>query len=140
MSTRLRAATSRAMISGGVSAGVFYALFKLLPLFENQLDLIAALGALTFIFSNLIGLRQTKAQRLLGYSSVSQMALLTIAAALLYQLDAESVAPLVIGGLFVNHLLAKVGLFWLAGYVGKQRLQDWSVLAQKPAQSLCSQF
>ena len=26
---------------------------------------------------------------------------------------------LVIGGLFVNHLFAKVGLFWLAGYVGK---------------------
>ena len=27
---------------------------------------------------------------------------------------------LVVGGLFVNHLFAKVGLFWLAGYVGKE--------------------
>src|SRR4029453_9636817 len=89
-------------------------------------------GAVTFVFSNLIGLRQTKAQRLLGYSSVGQIALLTIAASLLYRLDAEDDVFLVVGGLFVNHLFAKVGLFWLAGYVGKKRLKDWSVLAEKP--------
>src|SRR5215471_15223253 len=118
-----------AMISGGVSAGVFYALFKLLPLFDDQLEVIAVLGAVTFVFSNLIGLRQTKAQRLLGYSSVGQIALLTIAASLLYRLNAEDDLFLVVGGLFVNHLFAKVGLFWLAGYVGKERLKDWSILA-----------
>jgi formate hydrogenlyase subunit 3/multisubunit Na+/H+ antiporter MnhD subunit len=121
-----------AMISGGVSAGVFYALVKLLPLFDEQLEVIAVLGAVTFVFSNLIGLRQTKAQRLLGYSSVGQIALLTIAASLLYRLDAEDDVFLVVGGLFVNHLFAKVGLFWLAGYVGKERLKDWSILAGKP--------
>lgn len=121
-----------ALISGGVSAGAFYALFKLLPLFEDQLELIAALGAVTFVLSNLIGIRQTQAQRLLGYSSVGQVALLTIAASLLYS-DAKDTVFLVIGGLFVNHLLAKVGLFWLAGYVGKERLQDWSNLVAKPA-------
>ncbi|HMF22463.1 MAG TPA: proton-conducting transporter membrane subunit [Pseudolabrys sp.] len=120
-----------AMISGGVSAGVFYALFKLLPLFDDQLEVIAVLGAVTFVFSNLIGLRQTKAQRLLGYSSVGQIALLTIAASLLYRLNAEDDLFLVVGGLFVNHLFAKVGLFWLAGYVGKERLKDWSILAGK---------
>jgi formate hydrogenlyase subunit 3/multisubunit Na+/H+ antiporter MnhD subunit len=120
-----------AMISGGVSAGVFYALLKLLPLFDDQLEIIAVLGAVTFVFSNLIGLRQTKAQRLLGYSSVGQIALLTIASSLLYWLDAED-DVLVVGGLFVNHLFAKVGLFWLAGYVGKERLKDWSILAGKP--------
>lgn len=118
-----------ALISGGVSAGVFFALLKLLPLFEDQLELIAALGAVTFIFSNAIGLRQTKVQRLLGYSSIGQMGLLIIATALLQQLDAGNVALLVVGGLFVNHLFAKVGLFWLAGYIGKERLQDWSLPA-----------
>ena len=46
-----------------------------------------------------------------------------MAAALLYRLDAEATMLLVIGGLFVNHLFAKVGLFWLAGYVGKARLR-----------------
>jgi formate hydrogenlyase subunit 3/multisubunit Na+/H+ antiporter MnhD subunit len=55
-----------AMISGGVSAGAFYALLKLLPLFDDQLEIIAVFGAVTFVFSNLIGLRQTKAQRLLA--------------------------------------------------------------------------
>ena len=121
-----------AIISGGVSAGVFFALLKLLPLFEDQLELIAALGAVTFVMSNLIGLRQTKAQRLLGYSSVGQVALLTIALSLLYEMGAGDSIFLVVGGLFVNHLFAKVGLFWLAGYVGKERLQDWSVLVAKP--------
>jgi formate hydrogenlyase subunit 3/multisubunit Na+/H+ antiporter MnhD subunit len=121
-----------ALISGGVSAGVFFALLKLLPLFGDQLELIAALGAVTFIFSNAIGLRQTKAQRLLGYSSIGQMGLLIIAAALLQQLDASNAAFLVVGGLFVNHLFAKVGLFWLAGYIGKERLQDWSLPAGRP--------
>ena len=61
-----------ALISSGVSAGVLFALLKLLPLFEDQLDLIAVLGAVTFVFSNLVGLRQTKAQRLLGYSSTAR--------------------------------------------------------------------
>src|SRR5208337_9592 len=56
-----------AMISGGVSAGVLFSFLKLLPLFKEQLEVIAVLGAATFLFSNLIGLRQTKAQRLLGY-------------------------------------------------------------------------
>jgi formate hydrogenlyase subunit 3/multisubunit Na+/H+ antiporter MnhD subunit len=121
-----------ALISAGVSAGVFYALLKLLPLFDDQLEIIEVLGAVTFVFSNLIGLRQTKAQRLLGYSSVGQVALLIIAASLLYQLNAEDDVFLVVGGLFVNHLFAKVGLFWLAGYVGKKRLKDWSILAEKP--------
>jgi len=121
-----------ALISGGVSAGVFFALIKLFPLFKAQLDLIAALGATTFVFSNLIGLQQTKARRLLGYSSIGQMGLLTLAAALLERSSADAVALLVIVGLFVNHLFAKVGLFWLAGYVGKERLQDWSVLVGRP--------
>ncbi len=51
---------------------------------------------------------------------------------MLYQLNAEDDVFLVVGGLFVNHLFAKVGLFWLAGYVGKKRLKDWSILAEKP--------
>jgi formate hydrogenlyase subunit 3/multisubunit Na+/H+ antiporter MnhD subunit len=121
-----------ALISVGVSAGVFFALLKLLPLFEGQLQVIAVSGAVTFLFSNLIGLQQTKAQRLLGYSSIGQMGLLTIAAALLQQLRADAAIPLVVGGIFVNHLFAKAGLFWLAGYVGKERLEDWSVLARRP--------
>ena len=108
-----------ALISVGVSAGVFFALLKLLPLFQGQLEVIAVSGAVTFLVSNLIGLRQTKAQRLLGYSSIGQMGLLMMALALLRQLDVEAAIPLVVVGLFVNHLFAKAGLFWLAGIVGQ---------------------
>lgn len=118
-----------AMVSVGVSAGVFFALFKLLPLFEGQLGFIAVAGALTFVASNLIGLRQGNAQRLLGYSSVGQMGLLTLALAVLYRLDAQTALPLVVGGLFVNHLLAKAGLFWLSGMLGREQVDDWSALS-----------
>ena len=82
-------------------------------------------------------MQQTKAQRLLGYSSIGQMGLLTIAAcAAATARCGERCSLLVIGGLFVNHLLAKVGLFWLAGYVGRERLQDWSVSRDSPVHIL----
>ena len=121
-----------ALISVGVSAGVFFVLLKLLPLFELQLEVIAISGAVTFLFCNLIGLRQTKAQRLLGYSSVGQMGLATVALALLQKLDVGAAIPFVVGGIFVNHLLAKAGLFWLAGWVGAQDLRDWRGLTSRP--------
>jgi formate hydrogenlyase subunit 3/multisubunit Na+/H+ antiporter MnhD subunit len=120
-----------ALISVGVSAGVFFTFVKLLPLFHDQLQVIALSGAVTFLFSNLIGLRQVRVQRLLGYSSIGQMGLLLMAAALLKQLNA-SVATAVVVGLFVNHLFAKAGLFWLAGVVGAERLSGWSVLTRSP--------
>lgn len=121
-----------ALVSVGVSAGVFFALFKLLPLFEGQLDLIAVSGGLTFLAANLIGLSQARVQRLLGYSSVGQMGLLTLALALLRQTGGEAALPLVVGGLFVNHLLAKAGLFWLAGAVRRERAEEWLALARRP--------
>ena len=74
-----------ALIAVGVTAGVFFALVKLLPLFGEHLAVIAALGAVTFVFSNLIGLQQDNARRLLGYSSIGQMGLLTMTLALLQQ-------------------------------------------------------
>ena len=60
------------------------------------------------------------------------MGLLVVALALLQQIGADAAMPLVVGGLFLNHLFAKAGLFWLAGYVGKERLEDWAALAGRP--------
>lgn len=121
-----------ALVSVGVSAGIFFALFKLLPLFDDQLWLIAVSGGLTFLFSNLIGLRQTRVQRLLGYSSIGQMGLLTLSLGLLTELQADVALPLVVGGLFVNHLFAKAGLFWLAGAVKREEVTGWSGLVRSP--------
>ena len=121
------------LISVGVSAGVLFAMYKLLPLMDAYLPSIALIGGATFLFSNLIGLKQDNAKRLLGYSSIGQMGLLTLALALLQQLDASSAQlALIIGGLFVNHLLAKAGLFWLAGVVNRTAIRDWSAIAQRP--------
>lgn len=121
-----------AMVSVGVSAGVFFALFKLLPLFEGQLGILAFSGAVTFLFSNLVGLSQTKVQRLLGYSSVGQMGLLMMALAVLQELGAQASMPLVVGGLFVNHLLAKAGLFWLAGVLRQDEVERRTSLLGRP--------
>jgi formate hydrogenlyase subunit 3/multisubunit Na+/H+ antiporter MnhD subunit len=121
-----------ALVSVGVSAGVFFALFKLLPLFADHLGILAISGGVTFLFSNLIGLRQASVQRMLGYSSIAQMGLMMLALALLHLLDAEQALPLVVGGLFINHLLAKAGLFWLAGIVERREIEGWSDIAGKP--------
>lgn len=115
-----------AMISVGVSAGVFFSLVKLLPLFEDQLSILTVSGGATFLFSNLIGLKQSNIQRLLGYSSIGQMGLLLLGLALLHQVGAVASIPLVVGGLFLNHLLAKAGLFWIASVI-RQRDIDESV-------------
>src|SRR5690606_17347613 len=118
-----------ALVSVGVSAGVFFALFKLMPLFASQLTLIAASAAVTFLFSNLVGLRQSNVQRMLGCSSIAQMALLVLALSLLLRLGEDDALPLVVGGLFFNHLFAKAGLFWLAGAVRRRTIRDWNILS-----------
>jgi formate hydrogenlyase subunit 3/multisubunit Na+/H+ antiporter MnhD subunit len=122
-----------ALISAGVATGALAALYKLLPMLQvGHLPVLISLGLVTFLFSSLLGLKQENAKRLLGYSSVAQLGLLVAAIAYLHQTGREDLTPLVVGGLFINHLLAKAGLFWLAGILGKERWRDWSVLAGRP--------
>lgn len=121
-----------ALVSVGVSAAYLFALYKILPLLSSFLPVIAATGLLTFVASNFIGLRQSAARRMLGYSSVGQMGLVIAALALLTQHSLTECIPLVVGGLFINHFLAKAGLFWLAGIVNSEKLADWSILRSKP--------
>jgi len=122
-----------AIISVGVSAGALAALYKLLPLLQTEsLPIIVSSGLVTFLFSNLLGLKQDNTQRLLGYSSIAQLGLLVAAIAFLRHIGRDDLAPFVVGGLFVNHLLAKAGLFWLAGALAKDKWRDWAVLAGRP--------
>jgi formate hydrogenlyase subunit 3/multisubunit Na+/H+ antiporter MnhD subunit len=120
------------IISVGVSAGIFFAFYKLLPLMTAYLDSIAVIAGITFLASNIIGLKQENSKRLLGYSSIGQMALLTMAIALMTQTGAEAQLPLIVGGLFINHLFAKAGLFWLAGVIDRPAIKDWSLIAGRP--------
>ncbi len=84
-----------AMISVGVSAGAFFALYKVVPLLADFLPVVAAIGGATFLASNFIGLRQRNVRRMLGYSSVAQMGLLTLALAALNMLDKTEYLPVV---------------------------------------------
>ncbi len=121
-----------ALLSVGVSTGVFFAFLKLLPLFADQLGLIAFSGGVTFLFSNLIGIKQTDARRLLGYSSIGQLGLILMAVALLRQLGAEKSMPLVVGGLFINHLFAKAGLFWIVGILNRRDIHARASIKRSP--------
>ena len=121
-----------ALISVGVSASYLFALYKLLPLFDTLLPLIAIAGGLTFVMSNFMGLKQNQATRLLGYSSVGQVGLLVMALALLSQTNQADHYLLIAGGLFINHFLAKAGLFWLAGLAAEKDIKHWSHLKQHP--------
>jgi formate hydrogenlyase subunit 3/multisubunit Na+/H+ antiporter MnhD subunit len=96
------------------------------------LPVVAAVGGATFLASNFIGLRQRNVRRMLGYSSVAQMGLMTLAMAALNMLGKTEYMTLVMGGLFINHLLAKAGLFWLAGAVNRSATEDWMGLRRKP--------
>lgn len=121
-----------ALVSVGVSTGVFFAFLKLLPLFADQLGVIAFSGGVTFVLSNLIGIKQTDARRLLGYSSIGQLGLILMAVALLQQLGATNSMPLVVGGLFINHLFAKAGLFWIVGILNRRDIHARASVVRSP--------
>lgn len=121
-----------ALMSGGISAALFFAMLKLLPLFAGYESLIAVAAGITFVGANLAGLAQTSVQRMLGSSSIGQMALALFALVMLTQGDEVAAMPLVVGGLFLNHLFAKAGLFWLAGMVGRPDTPSWAGMTGRP--------
>ena len=121
------------IIAVGLSSAFLFSLYKLLPLIpRNFLIFIGVIGLVTFFFSNLIGLKQRNAKRLLGYSSIAQMGLLTGSLAILRYLNIEpKLLMLVVAGFFINHFLAKAGLFWLSGIVNKDKISDWKILKKE---------
>ncbi|MBN2781431.1 MAG: NADH-quinone oxidoreductase subunit F [Candidatus Marinimicrobia bacterium] len=125
-----------AVIASASSAAMLFVLYKITPLLNGTLLLaVAGIGLTTFVLSNLMGLMQHSPKRLLGYSSIGQIGLIMGVYALLVHSGAASepmTLLLVAGGLFINHFIAKAGLFWLAGLVGKDSLEGWHVLRKKP--------
>ena len=116
------------VIASANAGAMAFALYKILPLLPPDfLRFLSTLGFLTFFFSNLIALRQESVRRMLGYSSVSQMGLLSAAMSLMFLLGINPLSFILIaGGLFINHLLAKAGLFWLAGRIGRSLCREWA--------------
>ncbi len=124
-----------ALISVAGSGAVLFAIYKILPLAgEGLREGSAVAGMATFIASNLMGLRQRSATRLLGYSSVGHMGLLLSVISLGFAVEpSASALTLVAGALFINHFTAKAGLYWIAGIVRRDDIRDWRSLASRPA-------
>jgi formate hydrogenlyase subunit 3/multisubunit Na+/H+ antiporter MnhD subunit len=106
-----------AVISAGTATAMVVALDKVAPLMPaGILELLAAVGFVGFAASNLIGMRQNAVRRMLGYSSVAQIALVSgIVAAGELSGAGRATTLGAAGALLVNHALAKAGLFWVAG-------------------------
>ncbi len=123
-----------AMISAGSSGAIFFALYKIFPLAGENWYLAAAItGSTTFVISNLIALRQRQVTRLLGYSSVGQMGLLLAALGFGFYVNrGRDNYAFILAALFFNHFFAKAGLYWIAGIVKKERIEEWSALRRNP--------
>jgi formate hydrogenlyase subunit 3/multisubunit Na+/H+ antiporter MnhD subunit len=120
-----------AVISAASAGAVYYALLKVLPIADAKWYAVTAVvGMITFIGSNLMGIKQTNARRMLGYSSVGQIGLLIVLLGLNKQLGANF--EFIVFGIIISHYLAKAGLFWLAGIVKSDKLKEWGILRRKP--------
>jgi len=120
-----------AMLSAGSATALYFVLNKLLVLAGPQwYNILLWAGILTFVASNLVGVKQDKATRLLGYSSVGQIGLLMAVLGLKPVLGDKF--EFIAISILITHFLAKAGLFWLAGIVRKEELRGWSLLRKKP--------
>ncbi len=130
-----------AMLSAVSATGIFFVFYKITPLLGAEILRMAAIsGGITFAFSQLLAMKQVSVRRMLGYSSIGQIGLLTAVAALapmltpaFSQAAGGSSLPggLVAGSGFLgggvfpllvllagNHLFSKAGLFWMSGITG----------------------
>ncbi len=122
------------IISTAGTAAVLFALYKVMPL-GNDLwyNTIAIIGIITFIASNIMGMKQKNSTRLLGYSSIGQLGLLLAAMGLGFSLGGINAKfQFIIFALFISHFIAKTGLFWIAGIVKKKEIKSWAVLRNNP--------
>ncbi len=117
------------LVSGASATAVFFVLYKIMPLFNLSILQVAALsGGATFLFSQLLALKQDSVRRMLGYSSIGQIGLLVLVASVgTYYGDMLSAR--LFGGIFLpllllagNHLFSKIGLFWVTGITGQKSL------------------
>ncbi len=116
-----------ALLSSAYATATVYVLMKILPLAPEKFQfVIAGIGIVTFIFSNLIGIKQNNPNRMLGYSSVSQIGLLTAVIGLSSVIG--DYTYFIVISLLISHFFAKAGLFWLSGIVQSDTLEGWSIL------------
>ncbi len=116
--------------AASASAGIFV-LAKILPIVGDPgYYIIGLIGIITFLGSNLLGLKQDKANRLLGYSSIGQIGLLLTIIGLTPYLGDKTL--FIAFGVLISHALAKAGLFWLAGIINSEQIKGWAAIRRNP--------
>lgn len=116
-----------ALISAASATAGIFVLNKLMD-FGNMsyFNAIAIIGVITFVGSNLLGIKQDNTRRLLGYSSVGQIGLIMAILGLKPYLGVNT--QFIAITILVSHYLAKAGLFWLAGIINADKLKDWGII------------
>ncbi len=115
------------IISAAYLTASLFVLYKITPIVGGQfMQVIGAVGIISFLASNLIGIKQKNANRLLGYSSIGQAGLVMAVIGLQEYLG-ENVLYIAMS-ILVTHFLAKAGLFWISGIIKKEKTKDWGVL------------
>ena len=121
-----------AMISAGSSGAILFAIYKILPIGgESWYRIVSVAGIATFLASNLMALMQRHTSRMLGYSSLGQIGLMLAVLGLGPKIGSPRLL-MIVGYLFLNHLIAKAGLFWLTGLVKRDDIEGWRILAGRP--------
>jgi len=116
-----------AIMSGGIATAMLFLFSKLMILATPKMYVMfTIIGALTFLFSNLMGLVQKNPNRLLGYSSTAQIGLIVAILGLKPVLGDYTLT--IAFGILITHFLAKAGLFWISGIINGSKLEDWTVL------------
>lgn len=120
-----------AMISAASATAMLFVLYKIMELAgESWYPVVASIGAITFFASNWLGIKQSKARRMLSYSSVGQIGLLMIILGLKPYLGDNT--AFIAFTILISHYLAKAGLFWLSGLIKGDTLKDWAALRKQP--------
>ncbi len=120
-----------AMLSSAVATANLYVLYKFSGMAtESLLYFLSLIGLVTFVGSNLLGINQTKARRLLGYSSIGQIGLLVAIIGLLPHSSTNF--KFIFFAVLTSHYFAKAGLFWISGIIKAENIKDWAALRQKP--------
>lgn len=120
-----------AMISAASATALLFVLYKLMALASSGfIEILSVIGIVTFLGSNLMGIKQTNANRLLGYSSIGQIGLLMAILGLSESLGDKFTFIAV--SILLSHFLAKAGLFWLSGIIKAENIKDWSNLRRRP--------
>jgi formate hydrogenlyase subunit 3/multisubunit Na+/H+ antiporter MnhD subunit len=115
------------IISAAYLTASLFVLHKMAPIVGTPfLQIITVIGLISFLASNLLGIRQKNANRLLGYSSIGQAGLVMAVIGLQEYLGDKYL--FIAFSILITHVIAKAGLFWISGIIRKEKTKDWSIL------------